>query len=111
MRMVNDMVIGFVIWSIVAISFCGIGISCRKSHEAVGFFTFINPPTVENIEHYNRAVSVLWFAVAILFEIIGIPFLFLEQNSPLFILVIFAVVILVIAMMIAFFRIEAKYKI
>lgn len=35
------MVIAFIIWSIVAALFLGIGISCRKSNEAVGFFTFV----------------------------------------------------------------------
>lgn len=105
------MIIGFIIWSMVAIIFLGIGISCHKSQEAVGFFTFVKPPTVENIEHYNHAVSLLWFVSAILLEMIGIPILFLKQNSPLFIPVIFAVIILVIGMMVAFYRIEAKYRI
>lgn len=102
--------IGFIIWSIVAAIFLGIGISCRKSSEAVGFFTFVKPPVVENIEHYNNAVSVLWFFMAGVFEIIGIPLLILKQNSPLFILVIFAVVILIIVMMIVYTKIEVKYK-
>lgn len=107
---VQSMMIGFVIWSIVAAIFLGIGISCRKSSEAVGFFTFVKPPIVEDVEHYNYAVSILWFIVAGVFEMIGIPFLFLKQNSPLFILMIFAVVILLIIMMIVYFKIEAKYK-
>lgn len=106
----KNMMVGFIIWSIVAIIFGWIGIRCRKSQEAVGFFTFAKPPAVGNIEHYNRAVSVLWLIAALLFEIIGIPVLFLEQNSPLSILIIFAVVILVLGMMIAFLRIEEKYK-
>ena len=58
------MILGFIVWSIVTIIFLGIGISCRKSHEAVGFFTFDKPPIVEDVEHYNKAVSTLWFIVA-----------------------------------------------
>lgn len=106
------MIIGFVIWSIVAVIFGGIGISCWKSREAVGFFTFVKPPTiaVENVKKYNHALSILWFISAIVLEIIGVPLLFMEQNSPLVIPMIFAVMILVIAMMIVFIRIEAKYK-
>lgn len=104
------MVIGFIIWSIVAAIFLGIGISCRKSNEAVGFFTFVKPPSVENVMQYNNTVAVLWFIAAGALEIIGIPILFLKQNSPLFILIIFAVMILVIAIIIAYLRIEAKYK-
>lgn len=104
------MAIGFVICSIVAVIFFGIGISCCKSREAVGFFTFVKPPTVENVEHYNRAVSVLWVVVSIVFELISVPFLFLEQNSPIFLLMAFAMLILVIGMMIAYSKIEAKYR-
>lgn len=104
------MMIGFVIWSIVAAIFLSIGISCRKSSTAVGFFTFVKPPIVEDVKHYNNAVSILWFVAAVILEIIGIPFLFLKQNSPLFILMIFAVMILLILMMILYFKIESKYK-
>lgn len=95
---------------VVSAVFLGIGIRCRKSSEEVGFFTFIKPPKVENIKQYNYAVSILWFVTAGIFEIIGIPILFLKQNSPLFIPIIFSVIFLVIAMMIVYLKIEAKYK-
>lgn len=104
------MVIGFVIVSLVAAIFLGIGISCHKSHEAVGFFTFVEPPAVEDVEHYNHAVSLLWFVAAGIIEILGIPFFFLQQNSPLWFLVVFAVLFLVIVMMVTYLKIEAKYK-
>ena len=104
------MIIGFSIWSIVAAVFFGIGISCLRSTEAVGFFTFVNPPEIKDVAHYNKAVSVLWLTAAAVFEIIGIPVLFLEQNSPFFVLVIFAVMILLIGMMITYLKIEAKYR-
>ena len=104
------MIIGFVIWSIVALIFLWIGINCRKSKEAVGFFTFVEPPTVKDVTAYNNAVAVLWFVAAGVLELIGIPILFLKQNSPLFILIIFAVVILVIVMMMLYLKIESKYK-
>ncbi len=35
------MVIGFVIWSIVALAFVVIAISTYRAEEAVGFFTFV----------------------------------------------------------------------
>lgn len=106
----RKMMIAFVIWSVVAVIFLGIGISCRKSSEPVGFFTFTNPPVVEDIKRYNNAVSEVWFGAAVVLEIIGVPLLFLEQNSPVFILLIFAVMILVIAMMVAYLKIEGKFK-
>lgn len=106
------MLIGFIIWTIGAVIFFCIGISCKKSREAVGFFTFVKPPTVpeENIKKYNHAVSLLWFLSAALFEIIGIPLLWAKQNSPVFVFMTLAVFLLIIAMMIVFLRIETKYK-
>ena len=38
--------IGFIIWSIFAIVFAGIGISAYRSEKAVGFFTFVEFPIV-----------------------------------------------------------------
>lgn len=104
------MIIAFVIWSIVTMIFVGIGISCIRSKEAVGFFTFTKPPIVEDVKKYNKAVAKLWFVTAVVFEIIGIPFLFLEQNSPLFIVIMFAVIIWVIVLIVAYLKIEMKYK-
>ena len=104
------MIIGFVIWSLVVLLFVAIGISCRKSNEPVGFFTGCQPPIVEDIQRYNKAVSKLWFVSAGVYEIIGVPLLFLEQNSLLFVPIIFAVVIGLIIMMVVYLKIEAKYK-
>lgn len=104
------MIIGFIIWSICAIIFLGIGISCRKSQEAVGFFTFTKPPIVKNVKHYNHAVSVLWLVAAAIFEMIGIPIILMEQNSPYFLFVDLGALVWVIAIMIAYLKIEAKYK-
>lgn len=104
------MIIGFVVWTIAAFIFLGIGISCRRSKEAVGFFTFVKAPIVENVKDYNRAVSILWFAVSIIFEITGIPFLFFEQNSPVFIFIALAVMVLIIGMMVGYCKIERKYR-
>ena len=105
------MLVAFIIWSIVAVLFLGIGIVGRKSKDAVGFFTFVKPPKVTDVNKYNRAVSVLWIVAAVVLEIIGVPLLFLEQNSPMFILIIFSIVALIIGMMIAYIRIESKYKV
>ncbi len=104
------MVVGFVIWSMVALVFLWIGISSRQSKEAVGFFTFTKPPQVDDIQHYNKAVSILWFVAAAVLETMGIPLLILEQNSPFFIVMIFAPIALVLGMIIAYLRIEARYK-
>lgn len=104
------MIIGFMIWTLVAFIFVVIGISCRKSKEPVGFFTGCKPPAIEDVKSYNRAVSNLWFVSAVVYEVLGLPFLFLEQNSAGFLPVIFFVPIGCIGMMVTYTRIEGKYK-
>lgn len=104
------MIIGFIIWSMVSAMFLGIGISCQRSDKAVGFFTFVEPPIVNDIRAYNKAVSVLWIVFAAVFEIIGVPLLLLKQNSLAFVFVILAVMLWVILLVVIYLRIEAKYK-
>ncbi len=104
------MIIGFIVFTMVSLIFLGIGRSSLKSEKAVGFFTFVNPPVVKDIEKYNHEVAFLWYGIAILFEISGIPFLFIEQNSPWFVVMIFSVMIITIAMMVIYLKIEAKYR-
>lgn len=105
------MIIGFVVWSVIAVLFFGIGISGLKSKEAVGFFTFVKAPIVNDVGKYNRAVSILWFVGAVLLEIIGVPLLFFEQNSPIFIFVTFGVIVLIIGMIIGYIKVENKYRV
>lgn len=90
--------------------FAGIGISAYRSEKAVGFFTFAEPPIVNDVKKYNHAVSILWIVGAVLLEMTGIPLLVLEQNSPMFVPVIFGVVVLIIGMMIVYIGIEHKYR-
>ena len=104
------MAVAFIIWSIIATLFFVVGFSCRKSKNAVGFFTFSKPPVIEDIKGYNQAVSVLWFVFATIYEIIGVSLFFIEQNSPVVFLLILAVFIWVILLIFAYLRIEAKYK-
>ncbi len=104
------MVMGFAICSLAAIIFLLIGISTWKSKEPAGFFTFVKRPAVSDVKRYNHAVSVLWMAAAVILELTGVPILFLEQNSPFLIVIILAVVIMVLAMMIVYTRVEAKYS-
>ena len=104
------MIEGFIIWSIVAIIFMLIGISAWRSKQEVGFFTFSKPPKMKDVVKYNHTVAKLWFLFAAILEVIGIPLLFIEQNSPIAILIIFEVMILLIAIIIIYLRIEKKYR-
>lgn len=104
------MVIAFIIWSIVAILFALIGVSTYRSRKEAGFFTFVKPPKMKDVVKYNHAVGKLWFVFAAILEVLGIPFLFLEQNSPVVVFLILALMLLVIAISIAYIKIEGKYR-
>ena len=104
------MTIGFIIWSAVALMILGVGIWTRKSEQPAGFFSGVKPPEVGDVRRYNRAVSVLWFTYAALMELLGIPLLFLKQNSAGFIWSILGVVFITIALPIVYNRILSKYQ-
>lgn len=104
------MIIAFVIWSLCALLFLGIGISSRRSKQAVGFFTFVKPPEVRDLTAYNRAVSRLWLVMAAVFEMIGIPILFVKQNSAYYLFAIVIVMFAIIGMAVVYLKIEAKYR-
>ena len=78
----KKMIAAFVIWTILAFVFLGIGIRSAKMEKPAGFFSNVKAPEVKDVAGYNHAVSRLWIRYALLFEVIGIPFLFLKQNSP-----------------------------
>ena len=105
------MIIGFIIWSIVSAAILAIGIWARRSEKAVGFYSGVKPPEVRNVRKYNHSVAALWFVYAILLEALGLPLLFLEQNSPGFIWSILGVAAITIALMIAYHRLLTKHKI
>ena len=106
------MIIGFVIWSMVFLVLLGIGIWTWKSDKAVGFYTGTKPPDVTDVRKYNRSVAILWFVYAGLFEFMGLPFLFLKQNSPSpgFLWPIAGVPAITIALIIVYNRILRKYE-
>ena len=105
------MIIGFVIWSAVSLLLLGIGIWSGRSGKAVGFFTGVKPPEVSDVKKYNRSVAALWFVYAVLFELLGLPLLFLKQHSAGFLLSLLGVPMISIALMIAYHRILAKYRV
>ncbi len=100
---------GFIIWTLVSLSLAGIGVWALKSDKAVGFFAGVNPPEVSDIRRYNRAVAVLWFIYAALFELLGLPFLLAGRNSATF-LCCFGAAPLSIGLMMAYHCILNKYR-
>lgn len=102
---------GFILWTIISIVFVYIGITTRRSSIPVNLFTFSDVPKVNDIKGYNKAVSNLWLVFTVLFELIGVSLLFIKQNSPFVVLIVLGVVFLVIGMMVAYIKIESKYKV
>ena len=104
------MVIGFVIWTLVCLCMIGVGIWAWRSEKPVGFFTGSTPPKVKDTKKYNHAVAILWFVYGILLELIGLPFLFLKQNSAGFVPVYLGAIVLTIALPVAYTIIEKKHR-
>lgn len=104
------MIIGFVIWSFCAVLFFIVGVVDLKSEKPVGFFTGVKPHKITNVKKYNKAVALLWFVAGIIFELISVPFLYLKQNSPAFLFLMLATVVLVIIMMTVYLSILRKYE-
>ena len=102
--------VGFSIWSAVALLLLGIGIHTRFSPKAAGFFAGVDPPRVKNVRAYNRAVSVLWIGYALGFEAAGVPLLFLEQNSPLFLIPLLLVPALTILLVVIYHAILSRFR-
>ncbi|MDO5145821.1 MAG: hypothetical protein Q4D60_02350 [Eubacteriales bacterium] len=101
----------FIIWTLTAAIFVCIGISTRKSETENGFFTFVPPKKMKDVKAYNHAVARLWLVFAALLEMLGLPVLFLEQNSGVFVFTILGVVVLVLCLMISYLKIEQKYRV
>ncbi len=104
------MVAGFTIWSIVALVLVGIGIGVWKSDRATGFYAGAKPPQVRCVRKYNRSVALLWFAYAVVFELLGLPLLFLKQNAAGFLGIVPGVPVISIALMIAYNRILRSFQ-
>ena len=104
------MIMAFIIWTLVALFFVVIAIYARISKEPVGFFSGVKAPEVTDVKGYNRAVSTLWFVAAVLLELMGVPFLFGEQNSAHFVSIMLLIMPLVIGMVVVYLRIEGKYR-
>ena len=104
------MIIGFVIWSVIAALLAGIGVWALKAKYAVGFFAGVEPPKVDDVRKYNHSVAVIWFVYAAVFELLGLPLLFWKRNSPLFVVTIFGVVAASIGLAVAYTLVLAKHE-
>ena len=105
------MLIGFVIWSLVCLCLLGIGVYAFLSKKPVSFWTGTKLPEVRDTKGYNRSVGILWTVYALVMEAMGIPILFMQQNSAGFVVIILGSVAASIGLMAAYVLIEKKWKV
>ena len=103
--------LGFIIWSLTCAVLAGFGIYSLMAKNPVSFWAGAEAPKVKDVKKYNRAVAVIWFIYAAVFELFGIPLLFLKQNSAGFVPLILGTVAATIGMMVAYVMIEKKYRV
>ena len=107
-------VIAFIIWVIVGIFFIVLGIYDMLSKKAkpFGFWANAKVGPIEDVKAYNRALGILWCVYGVLFVLIGLPLLILEeQNVGLIIIpVLGAMLISIGAMAVYTVGIESKYR-
>ena len=105
------MMFALIFWSLISLVFVGLGIWSRRSEKPVGFFSGVRPPAVSDVRKYNHAVARLWFGYALLFELLGLPFLFLKQHSAGFLLSVLGVPVISIGLAVVYTRILHRYEI
>lgn len=101
----------FAIWSMVSAAILSYGVSAWRSKEPVGLFIGIEPPEVKDNIKYNHSVAVLWIVYAIVIEMLGIPLVFLKQNTEsLMILIIGVITVISVIISTVYLQILKKYR-
>lgn len=103
--------ISFFIFTAVSILFYIIGVVSWKAKEPVGFFTGIKPPKVKDTKAFNHAVAKIWFVFATLFELLGIPLLWISEDSTYGIFLALLVMFWTFGLIITYLIVEQKYKV
>lgn len=101
--------LAFMIWTATSLIFVGIGVCARIADKPVLFWTMQKEIKVSDVRAYNRAVAYLWFVFAGALALLGLPLL-AGQNSPYIIISIIGTVVACILLMVAYTRIEKKYR-
>ena len=104
--------IGFIIWSLFGVFIIGLGIKDMFSKKPVGFWANTETIKVKDVKGYNRALGKLWCVYGVLFTLIGLPLLSLdEKNAGMIILPLLGTMLISIgAMAVYTVGIEAKYR-
>ena len=106
----NGAIFGFVIWSLLAAFFIGMGVYACFSTKAVGFWANAQVKEVTDIKRYNFAMAKLFGTYGIVLWVLGLPLL-AGQNSPWILVSVLGVMFATITAMIVYTTvIEKKYK-
>ena len=104
----------FIIWVIVGAVFIAMGIYDMNSKRAkpFGFWANAEVEAIEDVKAYNRALGILWCVYGILFVLMGLPLLVLnEKNGGLIAIPMVGTMIISIGTMVVYsIGIEAKYR-
>ena len=104
----------FIIWAIMGVLFIVMGIYDINSKKAkpFGFWANAEVGPIEDVKAYNRALGRLWCVYGVLFILIGLPLLMLnEQNAGLIAIPMVGTMLISIgAMAVYSIGIEAKYR-
>lgn len=104
----------FIIWAIMGVFFIVMGIYDMNSKKTkpFGFWSNAEVGPIEDVKGYNRALGILWCVYGVLFLLIGLPLLILnEQNAGLIIIpIVGAMLISFGAMAVYSIGIESKYR-
>jgi hypothetical protein len=65
----------FSAFALIGVFFLIMGIRCRHSDKPSGFWANAEQFEVNDVRAYNKAMSKLWFAAAVLYTAIGLPLL------------------------------------
>ena len=105
------MLLGFIIWSVTCVALAGFGVYSLCAKKPVCFWANGTAPKVSDVKKYNRAVAILWFAYALIFELLGVPLLFLKQNSAGFVIPVLGSMAATIALVVGYLQIEKKFRV
>lgn len=110
----EERLMAFIIWAIVGVLFIIMGIydMNSKKEKPFGFWANAKVGPIEDVKGYNRALGILWCVYGVLFTLIGLPLLILdEQNAGLIIIpVLGAMLISILAMAMYTVGIESRYR-
>lgn len=110
----EERIIAFIVWAVLGVLFVLLGIYYMNSKKAkpFGFWANAEVGSIDDVKGYNRALGKLWCVYGVLFTLIGLPLLSLdEKNAGMIILPLLGTMLISIgAMAVYSVGIEAKYR-